>query len=347
MAVVKAQIHAGGRGKGRFKEHPELVLVFTNLPYREAAGLGRRPEGAGNAGNRAPDSSPGQGGATRPPRLRWRHVALPGSTAHDFDTRINAEFRFLTEHWGPIAPRQTGGGGAGQGSRVVSPWALVLYRADHAFALERAMGHFGGGAGESRPGKQTRVSGPPPGREGHDLVIAFQPYRSRLDAGWKVRNVLAPLARSLNPGGRMIAIQSTGRDPGMEIIETIWPGEDPFPTPRGALADALRMALAGTGAQEEGIPFRFEGLLEQESEFRFHLQLNPDDVESSIGTSTLLAAWNAAAYVAQMDEERVIEAMTTGRYLEATDRVLRKYHGLWFTDECFVVARASPARRPG
>ncbi len=40
LAVVKAQIHAGGRGKGRFREHPEqpgVVLVRSELEAREHA----------------------------------------------------------------------------------------------------------------------------------------------------------------------------------------------------------------------------------------------------------------------------------------------------------------------
>ena len=38
VAVVKSQIHAGGRGKGRFKEHPEQAGVDSPL-----RGLRHRP----------------------------------------------------------------------------------------------------------------------------------------------------------------------------------------------------------------------------------------------------------------------------------------------------------------
>ena len=79
---------------------------------------------------------------------------------------------------------------------------------------------------------------------GYDLVIAAQPYRARQSAEVKVRNVLAPLARSLAPSGCMVVIQSTGADPGMEIIREIWPGEHPFQTPRQDLLKALRAKLA-------------------------------------------------------------------------------------------------------
>ena len=52
-----------------------------------------------------------------------------------------------------------------------------------------------------------------------------------------------------------------------------------------------------------------------------------------------LAAWNAAIYVNQIEEERLDEVVSTGAYLEATQSVLQKHGGLWFNDEAFVVTR--------
>jgi hypothetical protein len=61
--------------------------------------------------------------------------------------------------------------------------------------------------------------------------------------------------------------------------------------------------------------------------------------KSSIGTSTLFAAWNAAIYVAQVEDHRVAEAANDSRYLEATSEVLHRHSGLWFYDESFVISR--------
>jgi hypothetical protein len=58
-----------------------------------------------------------------------------------------------------------------------------------------------------------------------------------------------------------------------------------------------------------------------------------------IGTSTLFAAWNAAIYVNQIEEERLDPVVTTGSYLDATQAVLHQHGGLWFNDEAFVVVR--------
>jgi hypothetical protein len=65
----------------------------------------------------------------------------------------------------------------------------------------------------------------------------------------------------------------------------------------------------------------------------------PQEINSSIGTSTLLAAWNAATYVAQIEDERLHQAMGRREYLDVTGEVLEKYRGLWFIDESFVVTR--------
>jgi hypothetical protein len=65
----------------------------------------------------------------------------------------------------------------------------------------------------------------------------------------------------------------------------------------------------------------------------------PSEISASIGTSTMLAAWNAAVYVAQIDDERLGEVMGGRQYLDATREVLQAHGGLWFLDESYVVSR--------
>jgi hypothetical protein len=43
--------------------------------------------------------------------------------------------------------------------------------------------------------------------------------------------------------------------------------------------------------------------------------------------------------VAQIEDNRLSEVVRDGRYLEATDRVLKKHGGLWFNDETYVISR--------
>jgi hypothetical protein len=61
--------------------------------------------------------------------------------------------------------------------------------------------------------------------------------------------------------------------------------------------------------------------------------------DQSIGTSTLFAAWNAAIYVAQVEDDRLAEVVADGRYLESTRDVLREHGALWFYDESYVISR--------
>ena len=78
---------------------------------------------------------------------------------------------------------------------------------------------------------------------------------------------------------------------------------------------------------------------ESSSFFRYSLHVMPNEVAENIGTSTRLAAWNAAVYVAQIDDERITHALSDGAYLDATAEVVARHGGLWFVDESFVVVR--------
>lgn len=242
--------------------------------------------------------------------LNWREVALSGNSTHEFDAQIKAQDDFITDGWMTRPSPKTGN------PLYVKPSVLVLYRADQRFALDAIIPRRG----------QRDFS--------YDMVIVSQPYRARSSAALKVANVLAPLARSLAPGGRMITIQSTGRDPGMEIIRKVWPDEDPFQTPRNILVETLRDQLG-----DDAGAFVYDDI--SDAEFRYHLQLADDEVGDNIGTSTLLAAWNAAIYVAQIEDDRLSQAMSHGEYLEATQSTLTRHGGLWFRNECFVVSRRS------
>ena len=243
-------------------------------------------------------------------RLNWLEVPLEGSTAFEFDEQIGDLEQRVQDWWKTTPSERTGN------PLYVTPSVLVLYRKDHAWPLAPVIPRQGS-----------------PDHE-YDLIVAAQPFRARLTAKVKVRNVLAPLARSLAPGGVMVVIQSTGKDPGMEIIRGIWPGENPFVTPRQELLRELSSQLSDSHPE-----LRFLSYPDSRAQFRYDLRLPPSELETNISTSTLLAAWNAATYVAQIEDERLRPAMGRGEYIDVTSRVLQKYQGLWFVDESFNVAR--------
>ena len=168
----------------------------------------------------------------------------------------------------------------------------------------------------------------------YDLVVASQPWRARMPAALKAEKILKPLIRSLRAQGRMLAVQSTGRDPGFEIIREIWPKEEPFTVDRHELVAALRELLG-----EEAGDYAFDVRSDDGSMLSYHMHTLPSEIGESIGTSTLFAAWNAAIYVAQIEDDRLEEAISSGSYLESTAKVLQKFGGLWFNDETFVISR--------
>jgi len=146
--------------------------------------------------------------------------------------------------------------------------------------------------------------------------------------------VIAPLARSLGPGGRLIGIHSHGNDPGLEIVQKIWPGESPFITDRHNLLRAAKAELGSAGRD-----LNFNAYSDARSLFRYSMHTLPSEVAETIGTSTLFAAWNAAIYVAQIEDQRLSQVISNDSYLEATKEVLQKHGGLWFWDESYVISR--------
>jgi hypothetical protein len=73
--------------------------------------------------------------------------------------------------------------------------------------------------------------------------------------------------------------------------------------------------------------------------FKYDMHSLPSELEASIGTSTLFAAWNAATYVGQIDEQRLEEAMKSVDYLSITKEVLKDYGGLYFNDESYTISK--------
>jgi len=242
--------------------------------------------------------------------LVWHELALSGNTAGQFERQITDLQSFLAKNWtAKISPTS--------GNPIYErPVVLVIYRDDHKLLLDNV-----------RP-KQGAV------RADFDLVLASQPYRARTPVEFKATKVIAPLARALGPGGRLIGIHSFGRDPGLEIVQGVWPNEQPFTTDRHQLLKATKQAL-GPDARN----LNFNAYSDQRALFKYEMHTLPSEISSSIGTSTLMAAWNAAVYVAQIEDQRLAPVMSDGRYLDVTREVLQKYGRLWFQNESYVISR--------
>lgn len=241
--------------------------------------------------------------------MAWQEVALTGQTSDEFSDQIAALEPFLAQNWqakhspsgNPIYER---------------PSVLVIYRDDYRFLLDDVI---------PRRGKV---------RADYDLVIASQPYRARAATEFKARKVVSPLVRALRPGGRLLGIHSRGGDPGLDLVRKIWPQEDPFTTTRHDLLRAVRAEL-GRDARH----FNFNAYADDRAVFRYDMHTLPTEIADSIGTSTLFAAWNAAVYVAQIEDERLGAVLGSRDYLDATREILQTHGSLWFNDESYVVSR--------
>jgi hypothetical protein len=242
--------------------------------------------------------------------FNWQEVRLTGNSTDEYADQIEKLSSTLAYGWQTKPSPKSGN------PVYVRPTVLVIYRADHKFLLDSVI--------------------PKPGRiiDGYDLILASQPWRARTSAEFKAQKILAPLARNLAPGGRLVTIQSCGKDPGMEIIEKVWPGENPFKVDRHQLLAALRQELG-----REARDFTLSALPDDKAIFRYEMHTLPSEIGDRIGTSTLYAAWMAAIFVAQIEAERLESVIASGVYREAVQEVLQKNGGLWFNDETFVVTR--------
>ena len=241
----------------------------------------------------------------------WHEVPLAGDSAYRFEQQITDLVPFLSQNWKAGVSAKTGN------PVYERPVVLVLYREDHKFLLDPII---------PRPGGTVA---------NYDLVIASQPYRARASLDFKAKRVIAPLAKSLGPGGRLIAIHSHGNDTGMEIIQKVWPGDNPFLHDRHQIMKAVKHELGPAGRD-----LNFNAYADNRSLFRYDMHTLPSEIsDHSIGTSTLFAAWNAAIYVAQVEDDRRGDVLADGRYLESTREVLRDRGALWFYDESYVISR--------
>ena len=197
----------------RFLEHPQTVLVLTNLAYADAPWLAVKSLSAASS-------------------MVWHELPLAGSTAHKFESQIMDLEPFLAENWKAGVSPKTGN------PVYERPVVLVIYRDDHKFLLDPIIPKPGGTVAN------------------YDLIIASQPYRARASVDFKAKRVIAPLARALGPGGRLLAIHSYGNDPGMEIIQKVWPGDNPFTTDRHQILKAVKHELGPRAAISTSTPTR-------------------------------------------------------------------------------------------
>ena len=279
----------------RFFEHPQMVVVITNMNYNEAPSLRPRSPKAFNA-------------------LNWVDVPLTGATSFEFAEQLIGLQSTAAEGWQVDINPKTGN------PAYRKPTVLVIYRADHSFILDQV-----------KP-QQGRIF-----RAAYDLVIASQPYRLRTPPERKVKLVIAPLARTLAPGGRMITVHAHGSDPGAELIQQLWPDLEPLKSTRQDVLEAAKQILT----RPEDRNLVYEPYENARSLFDYHMHFMPaGGAGDSIGMSSTYCSFNAATYVAQIDDDQVREKYESGEWIKTTTDVVKRHGRLWFTNESFVISRS-------
>ena len=244
--------------------------------------------------------------------MNWREVKLEGSHAYNYREQLESLHDMFAEGWETQTSKISGN------PVFKRPSVVVIYREDHQILLDSII---------PRPGIQNWD---------YDFILASQPWRASTSAKFKAEKIIVPLARSLAPGGRLLAIQSCGKDPAEELIQQYWPEITPFPVTRHHILKEVKKLLG-----REARDFNIKEQSDARAMFQYRMHALPSEIGGiSIGTSTLFAAWNAAVYVNQIEDERVEQVIADGTYLKATSKILNKFGGLWFNDETFVISRA-------
>jgi hypothetical protein len=175
------------------------------------------------------------------------------------------------------------------------------------------------------------------GDTAHDFELQIRAVHPIIESDWKVMTS----ARTGNPVPAHPSVHVFYRSDRSFILKNV--------IPRPGLVDGEYDLMIASqpyrrqlGGEHPDLEFLEQS--DEEAVFRYRLNAMPSERQENIGTSSVLAAWNAAAYVAQIEEARLAEALASGAYLGATRGVLEKHGGVWFNDESFVISRR---RHPG
>ncbi len=245
--------------------------------------------------------------STKQKKINWKKVKLKGNTSIDFAKQLSAINKFLEINWEIERDSRTGN------PTYKTPSVLVIYRRDQEFVLSDII------PTKLRP------------KNKFDLIIASQPYRSRISAEKKVKYVIAPMINALTKRGKLIIVHAAGKDPANQIIKKIWPNEKPF----SSLAKEIVQYIKSSFPKDDLKKIKF---LDKKI-IKCNLRALPNEVYGGISTSIIFSAWNVAVYVNQIDDFKVMEAEKTKKYQKIVAKIINQNKGLYFKNELFVISK--------
>ncbi len=238
--------------------------------------------------------------------ISWETVKLAGNSSFEFNKQLGKLDSQLKENW--LVERSKSGN-----HTYKKPSIILIYREDYEFSIDHII-----------PKKNdTNLN--------FDLIIASQPYRSRISAEKKVNYVIEPMIKGLAKNGKLIIVHSCGNDPAHEIVNKIWPEETPFVNLSKDIINYLKEKIDSKLLNE---------LIFKEPEIiKYYLRALPNEIENGIATSLVFSSWNATTYVGQISDIKVMDAEKKGEYIKVVQEIIKKYDGLSFNDEFLVIER--------
>ena len=240
-------------------------------------------------------------------KINWKTIKLKGKTSIDFDNQLRKLNVFLEKNWQIERDNKSGN------STYKTPSVLVIYRKDQEFILNDII--------------PTKINS----KNTFDLIIASQPYRSRITAEKKVKYVIEPMLRALATKGKLLTIHACGKDPANQIIQKLWPEENPFASLSEDIIKYIKSNLDEYFVKQ----FSFK----KKQQIRCNLRALPNEIKGGISTSIIFSAWNAAVYVNQIDETKILRAQKSVHYENIVSEIIDKYKGLYFNNELFVIEK--------
>jgi hypothetical protein len=77
----------------------------------------------------------------------------------------------------------------------------------------------------------------------------------------------------------------------------------------------------------------------KKQQIRCNLRALPNEIKGGISTSIIFSAWNAAVYVNQIDETKILRAQKSSHYENIVSEIVNEYKGLYFNNELFVIEK--------
>ncbi len=244
---------------------------------------------------------------TKQKKINWNVIKLKGDTSIEFAQQLRKQNEFLEKKWNIEINKKSGN------HTYKEPSVIVIYREDQEFNVNELI-----------PTKNNSENK-------FDLIIASQPYRSRISAEKKSKYVIEPMIQALKPKGKLLTIHASGKDPANEIVRKIWPKENPFPSLGSSIISYLKKNL--DKELLSNLSFGEKRII------KCKLRALPTEISGGIATSLVFSAWNASIYVNQMDDEKVMKVEKTKNYEKIVQNVVSKNKGLYFNNEIFVIEK--------